>query len=433
MKKYTIFLFLILLAPFVSNAEKAANKALYKKFQTIFEKTLKDYVEDPDKEKMLDEAITGMVSSLDSYSTYMKGEELESFVEWHKGEFGGIGVEIVYEGAYAIKIISPIDDLAADRAGIQAGDHIIAVNGKAIADIGHYKAVKTLRGEPGTKVNVTIVRDGESKVRDFELTREIVKLKAVKHRRDGDVGYIRIATFNDTIMKEFKKSMKAIIEESKEPLKGIILDLRNNPGGLLEQGVGVSEYFLDSGEIVSMKGRIPESNSVFSASKFVAKAPKVPVVVLINGGSASASEIVAGALQDHKRAVIMGTKSFGKASVQLFMPMEGGKSALYLTIAKYYTPKGRAINGEGITPDILVEQVKIPYGDNEKADSTKNNKVINSYLKDAKKPKSKSDDKDSKDKKEKPKMSDMYKKDYQYSRAYDLILGLSLGESMKGN
>lgn len=431
MRKYFIILLLALLAPLVSNAEKSANKALYKKFQTIFEKTQKDYVEDPDKEKMLDEAINGMVSSLDPYSTYMKGEELESFVEWTKGEFGGIGVEIIYEGAYAIKIISPIDDLAADKAGIKAGDHIIAVNAKTIADIGHYKAVKTLRGEPGTKVNVTIVRDGESKVRDFELTREMVKLKAVKHKRDGDVGYIRIATFNDTIIKEFKKAIKSLAEESKEPLKGIVLDLRNNPGGLLDQGVALSEYFLDSGEIVSIKGRIPESNNVFSASKFVAKAPKIPVVVLINGGSASASEITAGALQDHKRAVIMGTKSFGKASVQLFMPMEGGKSALYLTIGKYYTPKGREINGKGIDPDIIVEQVKIDYPDDKK-DGTKENKVINSYLKDSSKSK-KDDDKDSKDKEEKKKMSDMYKKDYQYSRAYDLILGLSLNEAIKGN
>lgn len=430
MRKYFVIILTLVLLPFLSNADRAENKHLYKKFQTIFEKTQKDYVEEPDKDKMLDEAITGMVSSLDPYSTYMKGEELEGFMEWTKGEFGGIGVEIVYEGAYAIKIISPIDDLAADRAGILAGDHIIAVNGKAIADIGHFKAVKTLRGEPGTKVNVTIVRDGESKVRDFELTREIVKLKAVKNKRDGDVGYIRIATFNDTIMKEFKKAMKSLTEESKSPLKGLILDLRNNPGGLLDQGVGVSEYFLDSGEVVSIKGRIPESNNVFSASKFVAKAPKIPVVVLINQGSASASEIVAGALQDHGRAVIMGTKSFGKASVQQFMPMEGGKSALYLTIGKYYTPKGRAINGEGITPDILVEQVKINYPD-EKDDSTKNNKVINSYLKGSSK-KSK-DSKDKKDKKEKPKMSDMYKKDYQYSRAYDLIMGLSLNKLSKEN
>lgn len=424
-----LILLMALLLPLISFADKASNKALYKKFQTIFERTLNDYVEEPDREKMLNEAITGMVSSLDPYSTYMKGDELESFMEWSKGEFGGIGVEIIYEGAYAIKIISPIDDLAADKAGIKAGDHIIAVNGKAIADIGHYKAVKTLRGEPGTKVNVTIVRDGETKVRDFELTREIVKLKAVRHKRDGDVGYIRIATFNDTIIKEFKKSMKAIIEESDKPLKGIILDLRNNPGGIMEQGVAISEYFLDSGEIVSMKGRIPESNNSFSASKFVAKAPKIPLVVLINGGSASASEIVAGALQDHKRAVIMGTKSFGKASVQLFMPMEGGKSALYLTIAKYYTPNGREINGEGIIPDILVEQVKVDYPD-EKDDLIKNNKVIDSYLKNSSK--KKKDEKDQDSQKQKPKMSDMYKKDYQYSRAFDLIQGLSIGDTIKG-
>lgn len=424
MRQYILLLLLILLQPSIILAEKAKNDALYKKFQTIFEKTQKDYVEEPDKEKMLDEAIAGMVSSLDPYSNYMKSEELESFIDWAKGEFGGIGVEILPEGAYAIKIISPIDDLAADKAGIKAGDHIIAVNGKAIADIGHYKAIKTLRGEPGTKVDVTIVRDGETKVRDFELTREIVKLKAVKYKRDRDIGYIRIATFNDTIIKEFKKAIRALTIASKNPLKGIILDLRNNPGGILEQGVAISEYFIASGEIVSIKGRIPQSNRSFSASKFAPKSPDIPVVVLINAGSASASEIVAGALQDHKRAVIMGTKSFGKASVQQFMPMENGKSALYLTIGKYYTPKGRAINGKGIEPDIIVEQIKMDYPGCD--DITKNNKVINSYLQDSSK-------KQSKDKKEekskKPKMSEMYKKDYQYSRAFDLIYGLSLNYS----
>jgi len=419
-KVFFVFLFSILSAN-AALADNAENKALYKKFHSIFEKTQKNYVEVPDKDKMVDEAIAGMVSSLDSYSTYMKGDELDSFVEWSKGEFGGIGVEIVYEGAYAIKIIAPIDDLAADKAGIEAGDHIIAVDGKAIADIGHYKAIKTLRGEPGTKVNVTIVRDGETKVREFELVRELVKLKAVKYKRDKDIAYIRIATFNDTIMSEFKKAMKSIINESKTPIKGIILDLRNNPGGILDQGIGISEYFLDSGEIVSIKGRIPESNNVFSASKFVAKAPRVPVAVLINGGSASASEIVAGALQDHGRAVIMGTKSFGKASVQQFMPLAGGKSALYLTIGKYYTPKGREINGKGIEPDIIVDQLKMNYPE-DNADQTKKNKVINSYLKDSSK-KTKSD---KKDKKKAKQMSDMYRKDYQYSRAFDLISGLSL-------
>ncbi len=444
MNRLFLILFWLFLIP-SAYAEKPDNKAIYQKFQEIFEKTQRDYAEEPDKQKMLDAAIAGMVSSLDPYSNYMKGDELEGFVDWAKGEFGGIGVEIISEGSSAIKIISPIEDLAADKAGIKAGDYIIAVNGQAIANIGHLKAVKTLRGEPGTKVKVTIVREGENKVREFELTRDIVKLKSVKYNRDGDIAYLRITTFNEVVIGDLKKAMKSIIEKSKNPIKGIILDMRNNPGGLLDQGVAVSEYFLDSGEIVSLKGRIPESNNVYSASKFVPKAPKVPVVVLINGGSASASEIVAGALQDHKRAIILGTKSYGKGSVQMFMPMDGGTSALYLTIGKYYTPNGRCINGKGIIPDIIIEQVKIEYPKQNEVDKKISDVVIKSYLKDNADAKTKESteennkdqqavDSDKKEeyKYEKPQMSDMYKNDYQYSRAYDLIYGMSVGISMNG-
>jgi carboxyl-terminal processing protease len=444
MNRLLLILFFLLYIPSAiaeKSDNKPDNKAIYQKFQEIFEKTVKDYAEEPDKQKMLDNAIAGMVSSLDPYSNYMKGDELEGFVEWAKGEFGGIGVEIVFEGASAIKIISPIDDLAADKAGIKPGDYIIAVNGEAVANIGHMKAVKSLRGEPGTKVKVTIVREGENQVKEYELTRDVVKLKTIKFNRDGDIAYLRIVTFNEVVISELKKAMKVILEKSKTPIKGIILDLRNNPGGLLDQGVAVSEYFLDSGEIVSTKGRIPESNNVYSASKFVPKAPKVPVVILINSGSASASEIVAGALQDHKRAVIMGTKSYGKGSVQLFMPMDGGTSALYLTIGKYYTPSGICINGKGIIPDIIVDQIKMEYTKQNETDRKISDAVLKSYLKDSAEKKAKEDKKVTKEKEniaieaekkediknENPQMSDMYKNDYQYSRAYDIIYGMSLG------
>lgn len=422
-KLHTLLLIIIFsISSQVWAAEKPTNKAIYRKFQNIFEKTLKDYVEEPDKEKMLDAALSGMISSLDPYSTYMTGEELEAFVDWYKGEFGGIGVEIIFEGSYAIKIISPIDDLAADKAGIKAGDYIIAVNGETISSLGHHKAVKNLRGDPGTKVKVTIAREAESGVIEYELTREMVKLNPVKYHRDGDIAYVRVTTFNEAVMSEFKKAMRAISKQSKNPLKGVILDLRNNPGGLLDQGVALAEYFLDSGVIVKTKSRIHE-DKVYSANKFEPKSPKVPMVVLINSGSASASEVVSGALQDHKRAIIMGTKSFGKASVQQFMPLEASKTALYLTIGKYYTPNGRSINGEGIEPDILVEQAKVQYPSDKKDDEI-SNKVINNYLNDKKK----DDTKKSKNsnKKKSNEMSDIYKRDYQYSRAYDLILGLNI-------
>ena len=423
---------------------KRDNKTEYKEFQKIFEKIQDNYVVDPDKQEMVDAAIAGMLSSLDPHSMYFKDEDFKDFVDQTKGEFGGIGVEIVYEGNF-IKIISPIDDLAAYKAGIQAGDFIIGVNGDSVATIGQNKAVRNLRGEPGTKVKVTIFRDGENKPREYELVREIVQLKPVKSSRDGDIAYIRIITFNDQTMTELKKAMKSVSDKSKNPIKGIILDLRNNPGGLFDHGVGVAEYFLDSGTIVTTKGRIEMANSVATASKFVPKAPKVPVVVLINSGSASCSEIVAGALQDHKRATIMGTTSFGKGSVQLFMPLDK-RSAMKITIAKYYTPSGRSIQEEGIDPNIVVEQAKVEYPKHDENEKRFSEAILRNHLKndgdnnddkaidtDAKVEEEIVEKTENKEKKEKakkykaPEMSDMYKNDYQYSRAYDLLYGLSLG------
>ena len=342
------------------------------------------------------------------------------------------------------------NDLAAYKAGIQAGDYIIAVNGESVATTGQNKAIRNLRGDPGTKVKITIFRDGENKPRELELVRELVQLKPVKNNRDGDIAYIRIVTFNEQTIVELTKAMKAVLEKSKNPIKGIILDVRNNPGGILEQGVGVAEYFIDSGVIVTTKGRIDAANSSFSASKFTPKAPKVPMVVLINGGSASASEIVAGALQDYKRAVVMGTTSFGKGSVQAFMPLDK-RSAMKLTIAKYYTPNGRSIQGEGIEPDIIVEQAKVEYPKHDENEKRFSEAILKNHLKNDDDDQSKDDasigseakvdessiEKDEEKKKEKvkkskiPAMSDMYKNDYQYSRAYDLIFGLSIGAGDK--
>lgn len=424
---------------------KPNNSAEYKEFQRIFEKVQKDYVKEPNKKEMVDAAIAGMLSSLDPHSMYFKDEDFDDFVNFTKGEFGGIGVEIIYEGNF-IKIISPIDDLAAHKAGMQAGDYIIAVNGESVASTGQNKAVRNLRGDPGTKVKVTVFRDGENKPREYELVRELVKLKPVKNNRDGDVAYIRIVTFNEHTTVELMKAMKAVLEKSKNPLKGIILDLRNNPGGILEQGVDVAGYFIDSGVIVTTKGRTDSANSSFSARKFTPKAPKVPVVVLINGGSASASEIVAGALQDYKRAILLGTTSFGKGSVQAFIPLDK-RSAMKITIAKYYTPHGRSIQGEGIEPDIVVEQGKVEYPKHDDSEKRFSEAVLKNHLaKDDNDDKAidtskevdqaeiekQEDEKKTKSKKAKlPEMSEMYKNDYQYSRAYDLIYGLSIGSGDK--
>jgi carboxyl-terminal processing protease len=434
----------------VEKSQKIDNKTVYKEFQKVFEKIQKEYVQVPDNQEMLDAALGGLLSSLDPHSSYLKDEDLDDMLNFTKGEFGGIGVEIIYEGSF-IKIISPIDDLAAYKAGIQAGDYIVAVNGESVAVTGQNKAIRNLRGEPGTKVKITIFREGDSKPREYELVREIVKLKSVKSSRDEDIAYIRIITFNDNTTVDLKKEMKSILEKSKNPLKGIILDVRNNPGGIWEQSAGVAEYFIDSGVIVEMKGRVDIANSILTASKFVPKAPKVPMVVLVNGGSASASEIVAGALQDYKRAIIMGTKSFGKGSVQIVMPLDS-RSAMKLTVAKYYTPNGRCIQEKGIDPDIVVEQVKVEYPKHEDGDKRFSEAILHNHLKndddsgsnnnasdansDRKKQSEKSekdlDDKsDSKTKKESKNavkgMSDMYKNDYQYSRAYDLLYGLNIG------
>ncbi len=431
-------LFLVwILCPLVVIAEHSTNnQTYYSKFQEVFEKLDKEYVTEPDKQKMLDAALTGMLNSLDPHSTYFTPEELEDMLNYTKGEFGGIGVEIVYETG-AIKVISPIDDLPAERAGIKAGDYIIAVNGETVNHLGFNKAVKAMRGEPGTKVKISVLRDGENRAKEYELTRGTVKIKAVKYNLDGDVAYIRLVTFNEYTTSELKKAMKAMMSEAKKPIKGLILDMRNNPGGLLEQAVATSEYFIDSGVIVTTKGRTSSSNSSFSASKFSTKMPDIPVVVLINAGSASASEIVAGALQDYKRAVILGTKSFGKGSVQLLVQSRD-HSGMKFTTSKYYTPHGRSIQAEGITPDIIVEQAKIEYPKTSADDRKFSEASLKNYLRNENKSepenvdsadKSKPDEVFKEDTKKEDKvieMSEMYQKDYQYSRAYDLILGLNL-------
>ncbi|MFU7502913.1 MAG: S41 family peptidase [Candidatus Tisiphia sp.] len=417
------------------------NSAYLKQFQDIFERVNRDYVQDTEKQKMTDAAIEGMLTSLDPHSNYITDEDLEYFLDHTKGEFGGIGVEVQYDGA--IKIISPIDDLPAYKAGIKAGDYIVGVNDELVSNLGFHKAVREMRGEPGTKVRLLVITEGESKPKEIELTREIVTITPVKaHLERNNIAYIRIGSFNELTIAELKKSIKTLKNESKNGLKGIILDLRNNGGGLLDQAVAVSEYFIDSGLIVTTKGRSKNSNSVLTSNKFVEKAPSVPIVALINVGSASAAEIVTGALQDHKRAVILGTKSFGKGSVQSFATISP-RAAIKLTTAKYYTPSGRSIQAEGIEPDIVVEMAEVKYPETKSIDKRFSESSLKNYLKNDN---NKNDDKkvdttdknkelikktDDTTKNTKPKntleqLSDLYKKDYQFARAYDLIMGLIL-------
>ena len=357
-----------------------------KQFQEVLQRVGKDYMGEVDYQKMTDEAINGMLLSLDPYSGYFVDDDLEFFLDQTDGEFGGIGVEIIPDQG-AIKVISPIDDLPAYKAGIRAGDYIVGVNGQLVSTLGYNKAVREMRGEPGTKLNLLVVKEDGNQTTEIDLIREIVKIKPIKSDLElddyGGIGYIRIVTFNNQTISELKKAIKDLSKKAqleKKDLKGLILDVRNNPGGLLDQAVAVCEYFLDHGIIVSTKGKKDEENVVISAGRFVEKAPQIPMVVLINSGSASASEIVAGALQDHNRATIIGTTSFGKGLVQTFTQINK-RAAVKFTTAKYFTPNGRSINGKGIEPDIFIENAKVEYVEKEKKGSAFNESSIKSYLK----------------------------------------------------
>ncbi len=416
---------------------KITNEEAYKQFQEIFERIEKDYVQVPDKQKMIDEAIKGMLNSLDPHSSYYTGEDLEDIFTFTKGEFGGIGVEIMYDSG-AIKIISPIDDLPAFKAGLKGGDYIVGVNDKLVSTISPNKAVKEMRGTPGTKVKLLVIKADEIKPQEIELVRETVKMKPIKsHLENGNIAYVRIITFNESTISELKAAIKKLKIDSKDDIKGIILDLRNNAGGILDQAIAVSDYFIDSGIIVSTKGRTTAIERETKANKSSLKAPKVPMIVLINGNSASASEIVAGALQDHKRAIILGTKSFGKGSVQALTQINQ-RAAVKLTIAKYYTPSGRSIQAEGIEPDIIIEPAKVEYPEVKKIDKRFSERSLKNYLKNDTEKDNSSKNKDSKketkeknNKQEDTELSELYKKDYQFARAYDVITGLIINKNLE--
>ncbi len=421
------------------------NQIYFNQFQEVFTRIQQNYVDIPDKQKITDAAISGMLSALDPYSSYFVDDDLDDFEASIKGEFGGIGVEIMFDGG-AIKIISPIDDLPAYRAGIKAGDYIVGVNGELVSTLGFNKAVKEMRGEPGTKVKILVAKEGETKPREIELTRELVKMKTVKSSlEDNNIAYIRITTFNKQTYSSLITHYKDLETKAKGGIKGIILDVRNNPGGILEQAQAVTGLFVNSGVVLTTKGRDPKEDKSYDVDKSAMKAPDVPMIVLVNGGSASASEIVAGALQDYKRALILGTKSFGKGSVQTFAEIKSRKAAaIKITTAKYYTPSGRSIQGDGIEPDIVIEQLKLENNDKKVEEKKFSDDVLKTYLKNSSNKEKEKSDKDNKDidrnnkkgetipasknKKEEKEPSELYKTDYQYARAYDLIRGLIISK-----
>lgn len=324
-------------------------------FGDIFERIRSDYVEPVDDKKLIEAAINGMLSSLDPHSSYLPPDDYADMKVQTRGSFGGLGIEVTQENG-AVKVVSPMDGTPAAAAGIQTGDFITAVDGESLMGLSLDQAVDKMRGPVGSEITVTIVRDGQQEPFDVTMTRDTIKLTAVKGRLEGKTVVLRITTFNDQTFPNLQDSLKKAVDDAggMDKVDGIVIDLRNNPGGLLTQAIAVSDAFLDKGEIVSTRGRKPEDSERFNATPGDLAQGK-PIVVLINGGSASASEIVTGALQDHHRAIVVGTKSFGKGSVQTVMPIKG-EGAMRLTTARYYTPSGRSIQSLGIAPDIVVPQ-----------------------------------------------------------------------------
>src|SRR5262245_28133886 len=325
-------------------------------FGDVLERVRRDYVEPVDEKTLIENAINGMLSSLDPHSSYMNPKTYKDMQIQTKGEFGGLGIEVTMENG-VIKVVSPIDDTPASKAGLQSGDLIFALDGEPVQGLTLQEAVEKMRGKVGTSIKLS-VRRGNKDPFDVSLTRETIKVKSVKYRLEGgDVGYIRVTSFTEQSTSGVLDAVEKLKKEAGNKLKGYVLDLRNNPGGLLDQAIAMSDAFLDKGEIVSVKARKTEDVQRWNAKPGDVTGG-LPIVVLINGGSASASEIVAGALQDHRRAIILGTRSFGKGSVQTIMQVTGG-GAIRLTTALYFTPSGRSIQKEGIKPDIEVEPAKI--------------------------------------------------------------------------
>ena len=326
-------------------------------FSEIFGRIKNNYVEPVEDKELLQNAIRGMLSGLDPHSTYLDLEDFKNLREGTSGEFGGLGIEVTLEDGF-VRVVSPIDDTPAAEAGILAGDLIIRLDEKPVKGMALREAVDMMRGKPGTDLLITILREGEDKPLNITLTRAIIKVKSVKHKTlEPGYGYVRISTFQQRTSEGLNKAIEQLKKDNNDKLNGLVLDLRNNPGGLLNAAVDVSDAFITKGLIVYTDGRVPDSKQEFNAN------PRdllegAPLVVLVNGGSASASEIVAGALQDHHRAVILGTKTFGKGSVQTVMPLTD-KTAVKMTTARYFTPSGRSIQAEGIVPDITIERVKI--------------------------------------------------------------------------
>ena len=385
-------------------------------FGEVYERVRSEYVEKVSDKELIEAAINGMLQSLDPHSSYLNAESFTEMKIQTKGEFGGLGIEVTMENGL-VKVVSPIDDTPAAKAGIKSGDYISHIDGEPVMGLNLSEAVDKMRGPINTELKITVVREG-SEAFDLNLKRAIIKVTSIKAKKEEDVAYLRITSFTQKTFKNLVKEYKKLSSEMKGNMKGLVLDLRNNPGGLLDQAVSVSDAFLDRGEIVSTRGRDNKGEQRFNASRGDIT-NGMPIVVLINGGSASASEIVAGALQDHKRGILMGTKTFGKGSVQTIIPVTS-KGAVRLTTARYFTPSGNSIQAKGISPDIYVPQSKVEVLENSNSrreadlrgalDSEKNDDSNNINIE----------------------SSDNNKvEDYQLNRAIELIRSINVYENIK--
>lgn len=354
--------------------EQQGSRSVYEQldlFGDIFERIRAQYVEDVDEGDLIEAAINGMLTSLDPHSSYLSPDDADDMRVQTRGEFGGLGIEVTQEDGF-VKVVAPMDDTPADAAGIESGDFITQVDGESVMGLSLDQAVEMMRGPVGSEIIVTIVREGTDEPFDVSIIRDVIKLTAVRTRTEGDSVVLRISTFNDQTYDNLEEGLAESVEElgGMDKVNGFVIDLRNNPGGLLTQAIRVSDAFLDKGEIVSTRGRDVADGERYNAALGDLTEGK-PIVVLVNGGSASASEIVAGALQDHRRAIVVGTKSFGKGSVQTVVPLRGD-GAMRLTTARYYTPSGRSIQALGVAPDIIVEQPRpVETEETEEADAAR--------------------------------------------------------------
>ena len=411
-KIFFLYIF-FLISPYIAHSiDKDINEYDYLKFLgESIEKIKTDYVEHVDNKEIVESAINGILSSLDPHSSFLNAKSLEDMKVQTKGEFGGLGIEVTMENGF-VKVISPIDNTPAYKAGIKAGDYITHLDKKSVIGLSLNEAVSKMRGAVGSKLEVTV---GRKNMEPFDVTikRDVIKITSIRSKLEKDVGYVRITTFSEQTRKSATEAIKKL--KKNKNLKGYVLDLRNNPGGLLEQAVAISNLFLEKGEIVSTRGRDLENPEIYKAKPGdIIKG--LPLVVLINSGSASASEIVAGALQDHKRAIILGTKSFGKGSVQTIIPVHPF-GALRMTTAKYFTPSGKSIQKKGIVPDIVVEQAKVERIDKRNANRESDLKgALDNPVNNLEKKNNENLNKETKEAID----------DFQLSRALDLVRGISL-------